>query len=194
MSKEWSWDKDGYNLMSEANFVRALSDFYDYYATYEEIYLKSDQINTDLSIARKNNDDLQRKCDELNSTVNGKDKEIAELNAKIKDLQKNVNPLVKQMWDFIDKRIEEKIGEYTKKAIDIVMQDCLASDDFIDSSLKWKATELFWTLIHNSNEMRNACLKQNDKPRDPKDVVQETLLNLRRAISPDGIRGQKHNK
>lgn len=194
LSKEWSWDKDGYNLMSEANFVRALSDFYDYYATYEEIYLKSDQINTDLSIARKNNDDLQRKCDELNSTVNGKDKEIAELNAKIKDLQKNVNPLVKQMWDFIDKRIEEKIGEYTKKAIDTVMQDCLASDDFIDSSLKWKATELFWTLIHNSNEMRNACLKQNDKPRDPKDVVQETLLNLRRAISPDGIRGQKHNK
>ena len=194
LSKEWSWDKDGYNLMSEANFVRALSDFYDYYATYEEIYLKSDQINTDLSIARKNNDDLQRKCDELNSTVNGKNKEIAELNAKIKDLQKNVNPLVKQMWDFIDKRIEEKIGEYTKKAIDTVMQDCLASDDFTDGSLKWKATELFWTLIHNSNEMRTVCLKQNDKPRDPKDVVQETLLNLRRAISPDGIRGQKHNK
>ena len=136
----------------------------------------------------------RRKCDELNSTVNGKNKEIAELNAKIKDLQKNVNPLVKQMWDFIDKRIEEKIGEYTKKAIDTVMQDCLASDDFTDGSLKWKATELFWTLIHNSNEMRTVCLKQNDKPRDPKDVVQETLLNLRRAISPDGIRGQKHNK
>ena len=149
--KEWMWDLDGYNLMSEANFVRALSDFYEYYDRYERVYIKGESEKL-AERERKQEEErsenrayieLQRKYADLEKEKEAKEKEI-------KRLKTESDPILSRLDEFVDSLMEKNRKKYAKLIFNTVIEDCHRNikDEkkgtcaYIEDSLQWKAAEL----------------------------------------------------
>lgn len=165
--KEWMWDLDGYNLMSEANFVRALSDFYEYYDRYERVYIKGEseklaERERKQEEERRENSayiELQSKYADLEEEKKAADnaKEAAENEIeRLKEENENkTDPVVKALETFVDSLIEKKKDEYAGLIFNAVIEDCRkdVGSAYKEKSLQWKAAELLvLTLLPGKSE------------------------------------------
>lgn len=147
--KEWMWDLDGYNLMSEANFVRALSDFYEYYDRYERVYIKGEseklaERERKQEEERRENSayiELQSKYADLEKKKKEKESEIERLKEESKN---KIDPIVKALETFVYSLMEKKVEEYAGLIFDTMIEDCRkdVGSAYKEKSLQWKAAEL----------------------------------------------------
>ena len=130
MQDEWLWDRDGYHLINNFNYVFALRNFYDYYEEYERPYAldklkyieeKDAQIETiELESARK----LQRQREASRDAINDlKDKNkreideikreyenlIAVLNAEKTALEIKKSPIEEEIMRILDGCLEDSL-------------------------------------------------------------------------------------
>lgn len=129
--KEWSWDREGYNLNSEMHYVKAIVDFYEYYKTYEEPFLEADvHIQTAKMELEKNKmleiqalQEQQRQViDELNAVIAEKEREVEHL----KSLEA---PLVKEVKAIVREEFEKEFGAHLKA----IFTELLTAPDTPDS-------------------------------------------------------------
>ena len=149
--KEWMWDLDGYNLMSEANFVRALSDFYEYYDRYERVYIKGE---SEKLAERERKQEEERRENrayiELQRKYADLENEKAEAKAEIERLKTESDPILSRLDEFVDSLMEKNREKYAKLIFNTVIEDChrdiknekKGTCAYIEDSLQWKAAEL----------------------------------------------------
>lgn len=147
--KEWMWDLDGYNLMSEANFVRALSDFYEYYDRYERVYIKGE--SEKLAERERKQEEERRENSayiELQSKYADLEKEKEEAKKEIERLRTESDPILSRLDEFVDSLMEKNRQKYAELIFDTVIEDCHRDikrenkGAYIEKSLQWKAAEL----------------------------------------------------
>lgn len=147
--KEWMWDLDGYNLMSEANFVRALSDFYEYYDRYERVYIKGE---SEKLAERERKQEEERRENSAYIELQSKYADLEKANEaavneieRLKEESKNkIDPIVNALETFVYSLMEKKGKEYAKIIFNAVIEDCHkdVKGAYIEDSLQWKAAEL----------------------------------------------------
>lgn len=147
--KEWMWDLDGYNLMSEANFVRALSDFYEYYDRYERVYIKGE--SEKLAERERKQEEERRENSayiELQSKYADLEKAKAEAEKEIERLKTESDPILSRLDEFVDSLMEKNRKKYAELIFNTVIEDCHRDikrenkGAYIKDSLQWKAAEL----------------------------------------------------
>lgn len=100
MDGEWLWDRDGYQLINNFNYVLALRNFYDYYEEYERPYAldklkyieeKNAQIeNIEFESARK----LQKQREASRNVINDlKDRNIQDINDLKRQYEEKISAL-----------------------------------------------------------------------------------------------------
>lgn len=146
--KEWMWDLDGYNLMSEANFVRALSDFYEYYDRYERVYIKGEseklaERERKQEEERRENSayiELQSKYADLEKANEAAEKEIERLEEESKN---KIDP-VSALEIVVNSLMEKNKKKYAGLIFNTVIEDCRkdVGSAYEKDSLQWKAAEL----------------------------------------------------
>lgn len=157
--KEWMWDLDGYNLMSEANFVRALSDFYEYYDRYERVYIKGEseklaERERKQEEERRENSayiELQSKYADLEKEKKAAKKEIERLEEESKN---KIDP-VSALEIVVNSLMEKNKKKYAGLIFNTVIEDCRndVGSAYIKDSLQWKAAELLvLTLLPGKSE------------------------------------------
>lgn len=121
--KEWAWDLDGYNLNSECYFVKELVDFYEYYTTYEEPFLRAGDKTEDFVFRFKKEYDFRKSDFEAEKTKAvsdlraEKDAEIAKRDELIKKLQSQTAPLVKEIKALIREEFRENLNGILKSML-----------------------------------------------------------------------------
>lgn len=147
--KEWMWDLDGYNLMSEANFVRALSDFYEYYDRYERVYIKGE--SEKLAERERKQEEERRENSayiKLQSKYADLEKAKAEAEKEIERLKTESDPILSRLDEFVDSLMEKNRKKYAELIFNTVIEDChrdikeANQGAYIEDSLQWKAAEL----------------------------------------------------
>ena len=147
--KEWMWDLDGYNLMSEANFVRALSDFYEYYDRYERVYIKGE--SEKLAERERKQEEERRENSayiELQSKYADLEEEKKAAEKEIERLKTESDPILSRLDEFVDSLMEKNRRKYAELIFDTVIEDCHRDikrenkGAYIKDSLQWKAAEL----------------------------------------------------
>lgn len=121
--KEWAWDSDGYNLNSECYFVKELVDFYEYYATYEEPFLRAgdreaefvDKFKRDFEF--KKSDFEAEKSRAISELRAEKDEELKKLDERIQDLQNRTAPLVQEVNKLIADGFRENLDRLLKSML-----------------------------------------------------------------------------
>ena len=127
MDGEWLWDKDGFQLVNNFNYVLALRNFYDYYEEYEMPYAldklkyieqKNSEIeNIEIESARKLQKqreasrnviyELKGKTEqELNALKLQYEDKIARLNAEKKALEVRKSPIEEEIMRILDGCLE----------------------------------------------------------------------------------------
>lgn len=131
--REWSWDRDGYNITSENYYVKALNDFYEYYEEYESRYIDPDiTLQKEITQLKSENDEYILKREKF--WEQEKKKLCDELSEKEKQLAEKRDPLVE---------------EVTKIAREVLKNNLAA-----------EITDLANALLENSDNALNKLLSQ----------------------------------
>ena len=130
MEGEWLWDKDGYHLINNFNYVSALRNFYDYYEKYERPYAmdevkyiqeKNAEIeNIEFESARK----LQKQREASRNVINDlKDKNKQDMDALAQEYEQKLAELKAERDALEHKKspIEEEILRILKGNIDEIL-------------------------------------------------------------------------
>ena len=146
--KEWSWDRDGYNLNSENYYVKAIVDFYDYYENYEKRFIDSDA-------------DLQQKLSAYDSKNNqiidnlkaAQTKELKDIKQKWDEEKSQLiaathNPLIEQLEIMVRKIIEDNFEELLKTTFNKII--CESDED--EESLRRIFNKLVFHTIFENNK------------------------------------------
>lgn len=131
---EWLWDKEGYNLVNNFNYVSALRDFYDYYEKYEKPYAmdeakyilqKNGEVeNIELESARK----LQKQREASRNVINDlKERNRQELAAQAQEYEHKIAVLKGEKEEAERRKapIEEEIVKILKGNIDELLAGAL---------------------------------------------------------------------
>lgn len=197
--KEWMWDLDGYNLMSEANFVRALSDFYEYYDRYERVYIKGEseklaERERKQEEERRENSayiELQSKYADLEKANKAAVKE----NERLKEESKNKIDPVSALEIVVNSLMEKNKKKYAELIFNTVIEDCRkdVGSAYEKDSLQWKAAELLvLTLLPGKSEngtYEDIFIKGKDgmPPTFEKKAakVKDIIMDLAKKQDPD---------
>lgn len=135
----WLWDKDGFLLINNYNYVYALRNFYDYYEKYERPYALSktkyisEKNEYIANLRESNNRELQEK-EKKSKAALAKEKEthsreienlrklheheLETLNARIDELSKKRAPVENEIESIIDRAL----GDMLKKQLNSIIQ------------------------------------------------------------------------
>lgn len=127
MDDEWLWDKEGFQLINNFNYVSALRNFYDYYEEYERPYaldklkyieemnsqVKAIEDESKLKLQKQREasrnviKDLQDKNKkEIENIKQQYDEKIAELNAEKAELELRKSPIEEEIVKILDGCLE----------------------------------------------------------------------------------------
>ncbi len=105
---KWIWESDGFFSASNYYFISALSEFYDYYDTFEKTYIdisdKKEEAAEEIRAAFKK---------ELESTGDIADLkyEIAQKDERIKELEAIERPVEDAVKEIVEQTVREKLSE-----------------------------------------------------------------------------------
>lgn len=124
--KEWSWDKEGYNITSETYFIKTLLNFYEYYEQYEECYIEPEMVlkNERQKINEETNRKIEAIKKEWSQDKDALKKIIAEKEKTIRELTLNREPLIKEVISLIDETITKNLDKYLVASLEgLIKQD-----------------------------------------------------------------------
>lgn len=138
MDDEWLWDKEGFQLINNFNYVSALRNFYDYYEEYERPYaldklkyieemnsqVKAIEDESKLKLQKQREasrnviKDLQDKNKkEIENLVQQYDEKIALLNSEKDELENRKSPIEEEIVKILKDNIEGVVVELFNKII-----------------------------------------------------------------------------
>lgn len=140
MENEWLWDRDGYQLINNYNYVFALRSFYDYYEKYEEPFalLKEEYIakkdkelaDKDKALAAKDKEILRRLSEqeqaaeiELASVKSDYEEKIITLVGEKNELANKKPPVVQEIENIMENYLNKELGAFLKNILNDLLKE-----------------------------------------------------------------------
>ena len=153
----WLWENDGYSTSSNYYFITALSGFYDYYETYENVF----RVNANNNKVAKQ--DIEKKYHkslvESGKAVNKDLSEFEENEQRIKSLEEEVEALHKRIGEYENDPLRSALTGFVTGVIkDAVM-------DVISAQLSREANRIISETKSRVNERAESIKIENETDR-----------------------------
>lgn len=161
MENEWLWDKDGYHLINNFNYVFALRNFYDYYEEYERPYALDK-----LKYIEEKNAEIERI--EVESA-----RKLQKQREASRDVIKDLKDKNKQDIDEVTHKYEEKIAALNAEKAELEIRKSPIEEEImriLDDCLEGSLKKVL-------NRILSANGRVTDENEDLKTVLKRTLVS-----------------